>query len=76
MLSYSVTVIVPVYNGEDYVKDCFYQLKEQSLSDIEVIFVNDGSTDSTQSKLQELIKGNDNFKLINQKMEGFQMLEM
>lgn len=24
MLSYSVTVIVPVYNGEDYVKDCFY----------------------------------------------------
>ena len=70
MLSYSVTVIVPVYNGEDYVKDCFYQLKEQSLSDIEVIFVNDGSTDSTQSKLQELIKGNDNFKLINQKNGG------
>ncbi len=29
MLSYSVTVIVPVYNGEDYVKDCFYQLKTQ-----------------------------------------------
>lgn len=42
-----VSVIVPVYNVEEYLDECLASLAEQSLEDIEVIMVNDGSTDGS-----------------------------
>ena len=42
-----VSVIVPVYNVEKYLEECLESLKAQTLQDMEVIIVNDGSTDST-----------------------------
>lgn len=43
----AVSVIVPVYNGERYLERCVRSLTGQSLRDIEIVIVNDGSTDSS-----------------------------
>ncbi len=48
-----VSVIVPVYNVEDYLRECLDSLINQSLDDIEIICVNDGSTDSSMEILKE-----------------------
>lgn len=43
-----VSIIVPVYNVESYLDECLTSLVNQSLNDIKIIIVNDGSTDSSQ----------------------------
>ncbi len=42
-----VSIIVPVYNGESYIKECLYSLSKQSYNEIEIILVDDGSTDNS-----------------------------
>ena len=41
-----ISIIVPVYNVEEYLKQCLDSILEQTFSDYEVILVNDGSTDN------------------------------
>ncbi len=53
---FKVSVIIPVYNGEAHICRCLDSLVEQSLSDIEVIVINDASTDSTPHMLAEYQK--------------------
>lgn len=55
-----VSVIVPVYNTEKYIKKCLDSLLEQTLQDIEIIIVNDGSTDNSEKIINEFIKTNVN----------------
>lgn len=43
-----ISVIVPVYNVENYIERCLKSLVEQTLEDIEIIIVNDGSTDNSE----------------------------
>ena len=42
-----ISVIMPVYNGQEYIKNGINYVLQQSLRDIELIIVNDGSTDLT-----------------------------
>ena len=42
-----VTVIIPAYNAEPYIEQCANSVLNQTLKDIEIIFVDDGSTDKT-----------------------------
>jgi len=51
-----VSVIVPVYNVENYVEKCLKSLVNQTLQDIEIIVVNDGSTDDSEKIIKEFIK--------------------
>ena len=53
-----VSVIVPAYNSEKHLAKCLFSLVNQSLSDIEIIIVNDGSNDDT-NKVISLFKEND-----------------
>ena len=43
-----ISVIVPVYNVEDYLEECLESIRQQTYTDIEVILVNDGSTDGSR----------------------------
>ncbi|SHE95175.1 glycosyltransferase [Schwartzia succinivorans] len=60
-----VSVVVPVYNVEKYLKDCLDSLERQTLKNIEVIMVNDGSTDGSRNIAEEYACRNDNFLLID-----------
>ena len=44
-----ISIIVPVYNVENYLEECLDSIKNQTYTDIEVILVNDGSTDNSQA---------------------------
>ena len=65
-----VSVIVPIYNVENFVEECLNSLKYQTLRDIEVILVNDGSTDNSIEKIKYLLDDCNHFKLINQENAG------
>lgn len=53
---YAVSVIVPVYNVEKYIKECLDSLVNQTLKNIEIIVVNDGSPDNSQVIIDEYVK--------------------
>lgn len=65
-----VSIIVPIFNMELYLDRCLNSLLEQSLSDIEIIAVNDGSTDSSLSILQEHSERDSRIIVINKENEG------
>ena len=65
-----VSVIVPVYNGEKYIKSCLNSIIGNSLKDIEIIVINDGSTDSTSQILEEYKTKYDIIKVIQKENEG------
>lgn len=44
-----ISVVMPVYNGEKYIKKCLDSLINQTLKDFEIIIINDGSLDNTQN---------------------------
>ena len=48
----AVSVIVPVYNTEKYLEECIRSLTEQTLFSLELIFVDDGSTDASPKILE------------------------
>lgn len=65
-----VSVIVPCYNVEEYLDECLQSVINQSLKDIEIICVDDGSTDGTLDKLNSY-KGKDKrIKLLSQQNLG------
>nr|AXL04830.1 glycosyltransferase [Aeromonas hydrophila] len=66
---HKVSVIIPVYNHEKYVKNAIESVLSQSYKNIELIVVNDGSSDSSHEVITELSKRN-KFVYINQKNKG------
>lgn len=65
-----VSVLVPVYNGECTIKKCVDSIINQSYSNIEIIIVNDGSTDNTYSLLTDNYSANGTIKIVNQQNGG------
>jgi glycosyltransferase involved in cell wall biosynthesis len=65
-----VSVIIPVYNAEDYLEDCILSLLLQSLQECEFIFVNDGSTDTSNLLIEKYQTQDPRIKLFNQKNQG------
>lgn len=59
---YKVSIIVPVYNGIEFLDKCVDCLLNQTYKNIEVIFSNDGSTDGSLEKIKQIVKKNKNFK--------------
>ena len=51
-----VSIIVPVYNVDKYLESCLESLKKQTIKDIEIICVNDGSTDNSLEVLERFAK--------------------
>ncbi|CEP82770.1 glycosyltransferase [Paraclostridium sordellii] len=65
-----VSIVVPVYNVEKYLKESLDSAVNQSLKDIEIIAVNDGSTDNSSEILKAYEEKYSNFKVINQENKG------
>ena len=65
-----ISVIVPVYNVEEYLEECLESIRKQTYQDIEVILVNDGSTDGSQAICEYFCQTDKRFRLINQKNQG------
>lgn len=65
-----VSVIVPAYNVENYIDRCLKSLVNQTLKDIEIIVINDESTDNTLNIIKEYQKKYDNVVVFNNKNHG------
>ncbi len=66
-----VSILVPCCNVEKYVEECLISIKNQTLRDIEVICINDGSTDSTLDLINRCTVGDDRFIVINKPNSGY-----
>ena len=66
-----ISVILNVFNGEKYIKKCLESIINQTYKDIEIVIVNDGSTDDTK-KIIESYKDK-RIKLINQENMGLSL---
>ena len=65
-----VSVIVPAYNCERYLEQALQSIQAQTLSDIEVLVVDDGSTDSTFALAQDIASTDDRFRVMTQPNSG------
>lgn len=65
-----VSVVVPVYNVEKYLRTCLDFIVAQTLREIEIICVNDGSTDGSLAILEEYAKEDARIKIISQENRG------
>lgn len=65
-----VSVIIPVYNVENYLKECLDSVLNQTYKNIEVIVINDGSTDKSLHILEDYSSKFNNIKIIDQENSG------
>ena len=66
-----VSVVVPVYNVAVYLRECMDSLVRQTLQDIEIICVNDGSTDNSPEVLREYAAKDNRIVLVDQENGGY-----
>lgn len=67
---HKISLIIPIYNQEKYLEECLNCVLSQTLSEIEILCINDGSTDSSIDIINEFIEKDSRIKLINQKNQG------
>ena len=65
-----ISVIIPVYNVEEYLRECLDSVINQTLSDLEIICINDGSEDSSLEILKEYEAKDKRITVIDKKNEG------
>lgn len=65
-----VSVIIPVFNAEDYLEECIDSVLKQSYSDFEILLINDGSTDSSASICTKYASNDNRIKVFTQQNSG------
>ena len=65
-----VSIIVPVYNGEKTIERCLRSIQNQSYSNIEVLVVNDGSSDHTERIIRKYVQRDSRFRYIEKENTG------
>ncbi|MBE6095218.1 MAG: glycosyltransferase [Schwartzia succinivorans] len=66
-----ISVLIPVYNNESYLRECLDSVAKQSLCEIEIICINDGSTDASLSIMHEFADKDKRFIIIDKKNSGY-----
>lgn len=69
-INVKISVIIPVYNTQQYLSDCLQSVLSQTFDEFEVICVNDGSTDKSAEILNEYTKKDSRIKIITQENKG------
>lgn len=64
------SIIVPLYNVEQYVGECLESLRRQTFTDFEAVCVNDGSTDRTLAVAKEAVQGDERFVFVERENGG------
>lgn len=65
-----ISIIIPAYNAEKYISKCLDSLINQTYKNLEIIVVNDGSTDNTLKILEKYASDDNRIKVLNQKNSG------
>jgi len=65
-----LTVVVPVYNVESFLEDCLRSIAAQSLAELDIVMIDDGSTDSSAEIAAEFAAQDPRFRLIRQENQG------
>ena len=65
-----ISVIVPVYNTEKFLKNCISSIANQTYKDLEIILVNDGSTDNSGKICDDFAQKDSRIKVIHQSNKG------
>lgn len=66
-----ISILVPIYNVERYLRECLDSILAQSFQDYEVICINDGSTDSSPQIVQEYLDADARFRMIDKPNSGY-----
>ena len=66
-----ISILIPCYNVEKYLSQCLDSVVNQTLKDIEIIVINDGSTDSTLKIINQYAKKDKRIKVIDKENEGY-----
>ena len=61
-----LSIIIPIYNAEKFIKACLESIVIQNKDNMEIILVNDGSTDSSLKMCEEIKENIENIVLVNQ----------
>ena len=69
-INYKVSIIVPAYNVSEYIEKCTYSILNQSYKNIEVIAINDGSTDNTLEILNRISQNDNRIKILDTPNSG------
>ena len=72
----TVSVIVPIYNVENYLRRCIDSVVSQTYKDLEIILVNDGSTDNSGIICKDYIERDGRIIYIEQKIQGYPLHEI
>ena len=67
----AVSLLVPICNVEKYLRQCLESAREQSLSNIEIICINDGSTDSSLDIINEYVEADPRFRVLDKPNSGY-----
>lgn len=65
-----ISIIIPIYNVEKYLKKCLDSVVKQTYTNLEIILVNDGSTDNSKSIAEKYVKNDERVILINKENGG------
>lgn len=68
-----VSIIIPMYNQERYIKSCLQSVTSQSYENLEIIIVNDGSTDKSPSIVNQWVSKDNRIRIFNKKNAGLPM---
>jgi glycosyltransferase involved in cell wall biosynthesis len=66
-----ISIIVTIYNREDYLKECLDSVKNQTYQNFECLMIDDGSTDNSKVIAEEYAKEDSRFKFIPVEHVGF-----
>ena len=65
-----ISIIIPAYNGADYLRECIDSVQNQTLKEIEIILVNDGSYDNSLKIMEEYAAADDRISVLSQENQG------
>ena len=66
-----ISILVPIFNVAEFLDECLSSIKKQTLKDIEIICINDGSTDNSLEIIKSYAKDDDRFVIVDKKNSGY-----